>query len=93
MNEEAGPAVSKKCYWPLAQLMLCRLREFYRQPEAVFWVYGFPLLMILALGGWQTAVQGVSGADILLGSLLVSAACMAALCLGVVADLGRSSHE
>jgi ABC-type multidrug transport system permease subunit len=26
------------------------LREFYREPEAVFWVYGFPLLMIVALG-------------------------------------------
>ena len=25
-------------------------REFYREPEAVFWVYGFPLLMAVALG-------------------------------------------
>ena len=24
--------------------------EFYREPEAVFWVYGFPLLMVVALG-------------------------------------------
>jgi ABC-type multidrug transport system permease subunit len=39
-----------KKYWPLAQLTLARLREFYREPEAVFWVYGFPLLMTLALG-------------------------------------------
>lgn len=31
-------------------LTLARLREFYRQPEAVFWVYFFPLLMVVALG-------------------------------------------
>jgi len=35
---------------PLVQIVLSRLREFYREPEAVFWVYGFPLLMIVALG-------------------------------------------
>ena len=35
---------------PLVQLVLARLREFYREPEAVFWVYGFPLLMATALG-------------------------------------------
>jgi hypothetical protein len=46
-------------------------------------------LIVLALGGWQTAVLGAGGGDILLGSLLVSAACMATLCLGVVADLVR----
>lgn len=37
-------------YWPLLQLVLARLREFYREPEAVFWVYGFPLLTVVALG-------------------------------------------
>src|SRR5688572_23675106 len=34
----------------LGQLTLARLREFYREPEAVFWVYGFPILMTAALG-------------------------------------------
>lgn len=34
----------------LTQLTLSRLREFYRQPEAVFWVYFFPILMVVALG-------------------------------------------
>ncbi len=29
---------------------MARLREFYRQPEAVFWVYFFPILMVVALG-------------------------------------------
>lgn len=35
---------------PLIQLSLTRLREFYRQPEAVFWVYFFPILLVVALG-------------------------------------------
>jgi ABC-2 type transport system permease protein len=35
---------------PLVQIVLSRLREFYREPEAVFWVYGFPILMVVALG-------------------------------------------
>jgi ABC-2 type transport system permease protein len=37
-------------YSPLGQLILARLREFYREPEAIFWVYGFPILIALALG-------------------------------------------
>jgi ABC-type multidrug transport system permease subunit len=37
-------------YWPLGQLTLARLRGFYREPEALFWVYGFPILMVVALG-------------------------------------------
>ncbi len=37
-------------YWPLGQLVLARLREFWREPEAVFWVYGFPILLTVALG-------------------------------------------
>jgi ABC-2 type transport system permease protein len=36
--------------WALGQLVLARLREFYREPEAVFWVFGFPILMTVALG-------------------------------------------
>jgi ABC-2 type transport system permease protein len=35
---------------PLWQLTIARVREFYREPAAVFWVYGFPLLMAVALG-------------------------------------------
>jgi ABC-type multidrug transport system permease subunit len=42
--------MSTKRYSPLGQLILARLREFYRQPEIIFWVYGFPILMVLALG-------------------------------------------
>jgi ABC-2 type transport system permease protein len=32
------------------QLFLTRLREFYREPEVIFWVYGFPLLLAVGLG-------------------------------------------
>jgi ABC-type multidrug transport system permease subunit len=39
-----------KRYWPLGQMILARLREFYREPEAIFWVYGFPILIVVALG-------------------------------------------
>ena len=32
------------------QLALTRMREFYREPEAVFWVFGFPIVLAFALG-------------------------------------------
>lgn len=35
---------------PLYHLTLARIREFYREPAAVFWVYCFPILMAVALG-------------------------------------------
>lgn len=42
MNSPAGSAL-----WAVVN---SRVREFVRQPEAVFWVYVFPLLMIVVLG-------------------------------------------
>ncbi len=56
----------------LRQLTLSRMREFLREPEAVFWVFGFPVIMTLALGiAFRTrteepvrvAVDGGAGAD------------------------------
>jgi ABC-2 type transport system permease protein len=35
---------------PLIQLTLARMREFYREPEAIFWVFGFPIVLAFALG-------------------------------------------
>ncbi len=55
---------------PFVQLFLSRLREFLREPEALFWVYGFPLIMAVGLGiaFWdrepepaQVDVQGAPG--------------------------------
>ena len=37
-------------YRPLRELTLARLREFLREPEALFWTYGFPLLLAVGLG-------------------------------------------
>src|SRR2546421_3480880 len=35
---------------PMFQLALARMREFSREPEAVFWVFGFPIVLAFALG-------------------------------------------
>ena len=35
---------------PLAQLTLVRFREFTREPEAIFWVFIFPILLAAGLG-------------------------------------------
>ena len=35
---------------PIVELTTVRSREFLREPEAVFWVFAFPLLMAFALG-------------------------------------------
>jgi hypothetical protein len=35
---------------PLVQLTRARVLEFLREPEAVFWVFVFPLLLAVALG-------------------------------------------
>lgn len=35
---------------PLAQLTLAWMRGFYREPEALFWVFGFPIVLAFALG-------------------------------------------
>ena len=39
-----------KAHHPFAQLTLARFREQLRQPEVLFWVFGFPLLLAVALG-------------------------------------------
>ena len=43
---KAGMPVRPAIY----ELTLVRLREFVREPEAMFWVFGFPLLLALGLG-------------------------------------------
>ena len=35
---------------PLAELTRARVHEFLREPEVIFWVFAFPILMALALG-------------------------------------------
>src|SRR5215471_6904685 len=43
-------SAAERRYYPLIELTLSRMREFLREPEAVFWVFAFPVLMALALG-------------------------------------------
>jgi len=35
---------------PLVELTIIRFKEFVREPEAIFWVFAFPLLLTMALG-------------------------------------------
>ncbi|MDQ3280786.1 MAG: ABC transporter permease [Acidobacteriota bacterium] len=35
---------------PLLEITVVRLKEFLREPDAVFWVFAFPLLLTVALG-------------------------------------------
>jgi ABC-2 type transport system permease protein len=62
----------------LIQLTLWRLRELWREPEALFWVFAFPILLALALGvafsgrgpqALTVAVQAGAGADTLAAAL------------------------
>ena len=55
-------------YHPLVQLTRVRYREFFREPEAVFWVFIFPVLLAAGLGiafrnraADRTAVAVVAG--------------------------------
>ena len=63
---------------PLVELTLGRFREFLREPEAVFWVFAFPLIMTCALGiafrsrGAEPLIAGVAeqaGADAIVEAL------------------------
>ena len=42
--------VNNRNYYPLVELTRARILEFIREPEAVFWVFVFPVLLALALG-------------------------------------------
>jgi ABC-2 type transport system permease protein len=35
---------------PLIELIFWNFREFYREPEVIFWVFGFPILLAIGLG-------------------------------------------
>jgi ABC-2 type transport system permease protein len=37
-------------YSPLLELTLTRIRAYVREPEALFWIFGFPMLMAVGLG-------------------------------------------
>ncbi len=69
MNSNPEKTLSGLRYHPLLQLVLSRLREFVRQPEAVFWVYIFPILMVVALGiAFQNKPVDVFSVDAVAGT-------------------------
>jgi ABC-2 type transport system permease protein len=52
-------------YHPLRGLYIARLREFYRQPARLFWVYGFPTVLALGLGlAFQSRVPDSVAVDL-----------------------------
>lgn len=77
MTEQVTSPLPRR-YHGLWQLILARLREFCREPVAVFWVYVFPLIMVVTLGvafrnrpleKFEVAVQESEGASSILESL------------------------
>ena len=57
---------------PLFQLYLTRLRDFYRQPARIFWVYGFPTLLAIVLGwAFQSRPPAPILVDLVQGSRLL----------------------
>src|SRR2546421_11528369 len=45
-----APRGSSLADHPLVQLTMMRFREFVREPEALFWVFVFPILLAAGLG-------------------------------------------
>jgi len=46
-----GPPTRPNGRWAgYRHLLMARMRELFREPEVVFWVFGFPLLLALGLG-------------------------------------------
>lgn len=43
-------SAKRPTHHPLVELTTVRIKEFLREPDAVFWVFAFPLLLTLALG-------------------------------------------
>ena len=50
MNAPPSTSASSQATSALWELTLARLRIFFREPGAVFWTFGFPLLLSIALG-------------------------------------------
>ena len=63
----SGFSRTRRTHWtdrPLVQLTLARLREFMREPEAVFWSFVFPIVISLSLA---IAFPSRAARDVLVG--------------------------
>ncbi len=74
-------------YHSLRELYLTRLREFYRQPARIFWVYGFPTVLAVVLG-----VAFKSGSKQTIPVLVADAPGVEAVTTALDSDLGRSER-
>lgn len=53
---------------PVLQLILANIRGYFREPEAIFWTYGFPLLMVVGLGiAFDSSTQQPISVDVIQG--------------------------
>src|SRR3984957_746229 len=50
VSEKKSPGATSLADHPLVQLTLVRFLEFIREPEALFWVFVFPILLAAGLG-------------------------------------------
>ena len=48
MSDRPEPSAARR--HPFLSLIAARVREFCREPTAIFWVYVFPLILVVALG-------------------------------------------
>jgi ABC-type multidrug transport system permease subunit len=56
-------------YNSLRELYVTRLREFYRQPARIFWVYGFPTVLAVVLGlAFQNSTKPTIQVDLVASS-------------------------
>jgi ABC-2 type transport system permease protein len=75
-------------YNALYELYLTRLREFYRQPARIFWVYGFPTVLAIGLGlAFRSRPQEVIHVD------LVRNAASDAIERAIREDVARARRE
>jgi ABC-type multidrug transport system permease subunit len=49
LNEDSMRMIFQR-WSPLLHLIEARIREFFREPEVIFWVYGFPIILAVTLG-------------------------------------------
>ncbi|HWB78642.1 MAG TPA: ABC transporter permease [Nannocystaceae bacterium] len=49
-DRRESPSGRREFLPPLWELTLSRLREFWRDPSALFWTFGFPIVLAIALG-------------------------------------------
>src|ERR1700730_586666 len=50
LNPPPTPPIRNGRWAGFSQLLLARMKELIREPELIFWIFGFPLLLAVGLG-------------------------------------------